>query len=64
MGQREDFETVQSLAERTERKPIAWRYMLGDGKWRYQLEWSNGAVMHPVYELTPEDSEALKKAYL
>jgi hypothetical protein len=64
MGQREDFETAQSLAERSERKPIAWRYMLGDGKWRYQLEWSNGAVMHPVYELTPEDAEALKKAYL
>lgn len=61
MGQREDFEATQSLVERGERKPVAWRYMLGDGKWRYQHKWSNGAVMHPVHELTPEEEEILKK---
>ncbi|MFK4442876.1 hypothetical protein ABH944_002985 [Caballeronia udeis] len=54
MGQREGFDADQSSAGDTERKPLAWRYMLGDGKWRYQWEWSNGAEMHPVYELTDE----------
>jgi len=61
MGQREDFDAKQSLAEQSTRRPVAWRYMLGDRKWRYQREWSDGAVMHPVYELTPEAAVALSK---
>jgi hypothetical protein len=64
MGQREDLEAKQSLAEQSTRRPVAWRYMLGDGKWRYQREWSDGAVMHPVYELTPEAAVALSKTSL
>jgi hypothetical protein len=53
MGQREDFESGLPSTEQVP-TPLAWRYMLGDGKWRYQREWSNGAVMHPVFELTDE----------
>lgn len=44
----------------TSAKPLAWKYMLGDGKWRFQKEWSNGANMHPVYEVTPEIIAALE----
>jgi hypothetical protein len=62
MGQREDFSEWLSPAEQTSHAPVAWRYMLGDGKWRYQREWSDGANMHPVYEMTEEISEALGSA--
>jgi hypothetical protein len=62
MGQREDMSEWLSPAEQAARMPVAWRYMLGDGKWRYQREWSDGANMHPVYELTAEDSAALNRA--
>jgi hypothetical protein len=41
--------------------PAAWRYMLGDGKWRYKREWSDGANMHAVYEMRAEDSTALNR---
>jgi len=34
--------------------PVAWRYVLGDGKWRYRRERSDGANMHPVYEIPAE----------
>jgi hypothetical protein len=60
MGQREDFELGATSAEQVS-TPLAWRYMLGDGKWRYQWEWSHGAVMHPVYELTDEIRAALSR---
>jgi hypothetical protein len=36
--------------------------MLGDGEWRYQRDWSNGANMHPAYEMTAEDSASLNQA--
>jgi hypothetical protein len=48
MEQLEHSEVGQSPLDQTARKPVAWRYMLGDGKWRYQREWSNGADLHPV----------------
>jgi hypothetical protein len=64
MEQRKDHEAGHSSPDQTTRKPVAWRYMLGDGKLRYQLEWSNGADMHPVYELSAEAVETLAcKAY-
>jgi hypothetical protein len=59
MGQREDMSEWLSPAEQAMQTPVAWRYMLGDGKWRYQRDWSDGANMHPVYEMTAEDSTAL-----
>jgi hypothetical protein len=61
MGQREDMSEWLSPAEQALQMPVAWRYMLGDGKWRYQREWSDGANMHPVYEMTAEDSAALNR---
>lgn len=39
---------------------LAWKYILGDGKWRFQKEWSNGANMLPVFDLTPEIADALE----
>ena len=59
MGQREDMSEWLSPAEQAMQTPVAWRYMLGDGRWRYQRHWSDGANMHPVYETTAEDSAAL-----
>ncbi len=39
----------------------AWGYVLGDGVWRYQREWSPGAQMYPVYELSPQVMKALER---
>jgi len=48
----------QQLAPETS-AVLAWKYKLGDGKWRYQKEWSNGAAMFPVYEISDEIAAAL-----
>ncbi len=48
----------QHIAPET-RTTVAWKYMLGDGKWRYQKDWSNGANMFPVFEITEEIAAAL-----
>ena len=61
MGQREDMSEWLSSAEQAIRMPVACRYMLGDGKWRYQREWSEGANVHPVYEMKAEDLAALNR---
>jgi hypothetical protein len=47
--------------ENENKQPLAWMYMLGDGIPRYQRNWSNGAVMHPVYELTPEIEDEIRR---
>ncbi len=39
----------------------AWGYVLGDGVWRYQREWSPGAQMYPIYELSPKVMKALER---
>jgi hypothetical protein len=61
MGQREELSEYLSPAGQVIQTPAAWRYMLGDGKWRYQREWSDGANTDPVYEMTAEDSAALNR---
>ena len=60
-GQREDMSEWLSPEQQAVRMPVARRYMLRDGKWRNQCEWSKGANMHPVYEITVEDLAALKR---
>ena len=59
MEQLEHSEVWQSPLDQTARKPVAWRYMLGDGKWRYQRDWCNGPALHPGHELTTDPVEAL-----
>lgn len=44
-----------------DRTPLAWKYRLGDGVWRYQRKWSNGANMYPVFEITAEIELELEK---
>jgi hypothetical protein len=61
MGQREDKSEWLSRAEQAVRMPVAWRYIARRSKMALHREWSDGAVIHPVYEMTAEDSAALNR---
>jgi len=43
MGQRENTSKWLPPAEQAIQTPVAWRYMLGDGKSRYRRELCDGA---------------------
>jgi hypothetical protein len=62
-GQPEDMGKWLSPAEQATRMPVAWRQLLGDGKWGYTREWSEGANMRPIYEMTAEDLAALHQTH-
>jgi hypothetical protein len=61
MGQRRNMSEWSRLTEQAIRMPVAWRYLLGDGKRRYRREPSDGTNMRPIYEMTAKDSAALNR---